>query len=56
MKNLFCIKNLILILQGAIVGTGAILPGISGGVLCVAFGIYKPMMELFQRLIEIMVN
>lgn len=49
MKNLFCIKNLILILQGAIVGTGAILPGISGGVLCVAFGIYKPMMELFSH-------
>lgn len=49
MKDLFNIKNLILILQGAIVGTGAILPGISGGVLCVAFGIYKPMMELFSH-------
>ena len=23
-------------LQGAIIGTGAILPGVSGGVLCVA--------------------
>ncbi|MGI6006820.1 MAG: DUF368 domain-containing protein [Ruminococcus sp.] len=32
-------------LQGVIVGTGAILPGVSGGVLCVAFGIYEPIME-----------
>lgn len=28
------------ILQGALIGIGAILPGISGGVLCVIFGIY----------------
>ena len=26
-------------------GIGAVLPGISGGVLCVIFGIYQPMME-----------
>lgn len=36
----------LLFLQGTLIGTGAILPGISGGVLCVAFGIYEPMMEL----------
>lgn len=35
----------LLFLQGILIGTGAILPGISGGVLCVAFGIYEPMME-----------
>lgn len=35
--------------QGAIVGTGAILPGVSGGVLCVAFGIYEPMMALLAH-------
>jgi putative membrane protein len=35
------------ILQGVLVGTGAVLPGISGGVLCVVFGIYKPLMEFF---------
>ena len=46
---MFNIKNLILVIQGAIVGTGAILPGISGGVLCVAFGIYEPMMALFSH-------
>ena len=35
------IRWLVLMLQGAIIGTGAILPGVSGGVLCVAFGIYE---------------
>lgn len=35
--------------QGMLVGTGAILPGISGGVLCVAFGIYEPMMALLAH-------
>ena len=33
-------------IQGAIIGVGAILPGVSGGVLCVAFGLYEPLMEL----------
>ena len=42
-------KNLLYIIQGAIVGTGAILPGISGGVLCVAFGIYEPMMAMLSH-------
>ena len=42
-------KSLILALQGAIVGTGAILPGVSGGVLLVAFGIYEPMMALLSH-------
>lgn len=36
-------------LQGAIMGAGGILPGISGGVLCVAFGLYRPIMELLTR-------
>ena len=35
--------------QGAIVGIGAILPGVSGGVLSVAFGVYEPMMELLTH-------
>lgn len=34
------------LLQGMLIGVGAVLPGISGGVLCVVFGIYKPVMEL----------
>ena len=37
---------LLRILQGALIGLGAVLPGISGGVLSVVFGIYKPVMEL----------
>ncbi len=30
---------------GILIGLGAVLPGVSGGVLCVIFGIYKPIME-----------
>ncbi len=33
------------VMQGSLIGIGAVLPGISGGVLCVAFGIYKTIME-----------
>ena len=36
---------LLRIIQGALIGLGAVLPGISGGVLCVIFGIYKTIME-----------
>lgn len=38
-------KILMKIVQGALIGLGAVLPGISGGVLCVVFGIYKTIME-----------
>lgn len=45
-KNNFSISNFIIkVLQGALIGLGAVLPGISGGVLCVVFGIYKTIME-----------
>ena len=33
------------LLQGALIGLGSVLPGISGGVLSVVFGVYKPVME-----------
>ena len=47
-KNTIKLTQIIIyIIQGAIIGVGAILPGISGGVLCVAFGLYEPVMELF---------
>lgn len=49
MKDNAIFRNLLLAVQGAIVGTGAILPGVSGGVLCVAFGIYEPMMALLSH-------
>ena len=37
------------IVQGPFIGLGAVLPGISGGVLSVIFGIYKPIMELLSN-------
>lgn len=42
-------SGLLLALKGALIGTGAILPGISGGVLCVALGVYRPMMALLSH-------
>ena len=44
-KNFSLMKLLANLLQGSLIGLGAVLPGISGGVLCVVFGIYKPIME-----------
>lgn len=32
-------------LEGCLVGFGAILPGVSGGALCAAFGMYKPLID-----------
>lgn len=49
MENKSVLKFLYKILQGTLIGIGAVLPGISGGVLCVIFGIYKPIMELLAH-------
>lgn len=43
---------LVRVLQGVLIGGGAILPGVSGGVLAVVFGVYQPMMELFANPIK----
>lgn len=40
---------LIRLFQGMLVGVGGILPGVSGGVLCAIFGIYKPIMEVLAH-------
>ena len=48
-KNINLTKTIVHAIEGAIVGIGAILPGISGGVLCVAFGLYEPLMELLTH-------
>ena len=40
---------MIKILQGCLIGLGAVLPGISGGVLCVIFGIYTTIMEFLAN-------
>ncbi len=42
-------RILLQLFQGALIGLGAVLPGISGGVLCVVFGIYKTIMELLAN-------
>lgn len=40
MRNFLC---------GILIGAGAILPGVSGGVLAVAFDIYRPLMEILTH-------
>lgn len=44
-KSFSVVQFVLKVLQGALIGLGAVLPGISGGVLCVVFGIYKTIME-----------
>ena len=41
---------LVWLLEGVVVGFGAILPGISGGTLMVAFGMYRPLIETISTL------
>lgn len=43
------VGSLFRVLQGALIGLGAVLPGISGGVLCVIFGVYQPIMEVLSN-------
>lgn len=42
-------KLLLQVVQGTFIGLGAVLPGVSGGVLCVVFGIYKVLMEFLAE-------
>ncbi len=48
-SRLTVLRWLLRVIQGSLIGGSAILPGISGGVLCVIFGIYQPMMELIAH-------
>lgn len=43
------LQMLLWILQGLIIGIGAILPGVSGGTLCYAFGIYNHLLEVLSN-------
>lgn len=43
------IQDILRVLQGALIGLGAVLPGISGGVLCVIFKVYQPLMEVLSN-------
>ena len=46
------LQILLWIVQGVIVGIGAILPGVSGGTLCYAFGIYTQLLEVLTSPIK----
>jgi putative membrane protein len=50
-KNII-LQSILWIIQGCIVGVGAILPGVSGGTLCYAFGIYNPIIEVLSNPIK----
>ena len=45
----FGIRSLRDLLCGVLIGAGAILPGVSGGVLAVVFDIYRPFMEVLTH-------
>ena len=47
-KNVI-LQSILWVVQGCIVGIGAILPGVSGGTLCYAFGIYNPIIEVLSN-------
>ena len=50
MKNKnYLLQSILWIVQGFIVGIGAILPGVSGGTLCYAFGIYDPIIDVLSN-------
>lgn len=40
---------IIKVIQGALIGAGGVLPGVSGGVLAVLFGLYKPLMKFLAH-------
>jgi len=44
------IEWIIRLLKGTLVGIGAIVPGLSGGVLAVVFGLYEPLMRFLANL------
>lgn len=51
-KKNFILQALLWIVQGFIVGIGAILPGVSGGTLCYVFGIYDQVLEILTNPIK----
>ncbi len=50
-KN-FILNSILWVLQGFLVGVGAILPGVSGGSLLYAFGIYNQILEVLSNPIK----
>lgn len=47
-KKFSVLQALLWIIQGCLVGIGAILPGVSGGTLCYVFGIYDQVIEVLS--------
>lgn len=47
-------EALLRVAQGVVIGLGAVLPGVSGGVLCVTFGLYQPVMALLAHPVRTM--
>lgn len=45
-------QTIIKIIEGALIGAGGVLPGVSGGVLAVLFGLYKPLMRFLAHPIK----
>lgn len=43
------LEAITLVFKGILVGFGAIMPGISGGTLCVVFGMYRPIIETLSN-------
>ena len=50
-KNVI-LQTILWLVQGCIIGVGAILPGVSGGTLCYAFGLYNPLLEVLSNPIK----
>jgi putative membrane protein len=48
-KTNVVIQFFLRLLQGMIIGVGGILPGVSGGAMCVIFGVYRPIMETLSH-------
>ncbi len=48
MSKIVSKKTVLYLICGMFIGLGAVLPGISGGVLCVIFGIYRPIMDFLS--------
>ena len=48
-KKFSVLQALLWVVQGCLVGIGAILPGVSGGTLCYVFGIYDQVLEVLSN-------
>lgn len=49
-------ETILRFLQGALIGAGSILPGVSGGMLCVLFGLYRPLLDILSHPITALKN